>query len=225
MLVFRGIIKNRPALGERALQELLNDNVLKFNYFLTDARGRNVKSYMKVPIPSANDPNRATLVKILAKHDINIEEYCSIYEASSIPSQNSLSKLSLELFEKSACFVAEYHKYKHQLHAVIKKHIENNDIVQLNEEKLYAQKSNMFTCYFHEIENLVSNTRSEHSSGRQSTVIPQTTASNLPLRHSIHEINAVDDTPERGNETQPQRTTKKSSNEQYVSEEGKVDVG
>ncbi|CAF3932192.1 unnamed protein product [Rotaria sp. Silwood1] len=34
-----GIIKNRPALGERALQELMNEHLLKFNYFLTDTRG------------------------------------------------------------------------------------------------------------------------------------------------------------------------------------------
>ncbi len=58
----RGIIKNRLALGEPALQELMTDNLLKFNYFLTDIQGQNIKSYMKIPIPSIGDPARARLV-------------------------------------------------------------------------------------------------------------------------------------------------------------------
>ncbi|CAF3956621.1 unnamed protein product [Rotaria sp. Silwood2] len=107
-----GIIKNRPALGERALQELINDNLLKFNYFLTDVRGRNVKSYMKVPIPSISDPTREQFVNNLLKHEINVDEYCLNYEKASIPLNNYFSKLTLEIFECIASFVTQYSKYR-----------------------------------------------------------------------------------------------------------------
>lgn len=44
-----------PYSNERAIQELLTDNLLKYNYFLTDARGRHIKCYMKISIPSNNN--------------------------------------------------------------------------------------------------------------------------------------------------------------------------
>lgn len=90
---FRGFLKNRPALGERALQELLADDLIKYNYFLTDVRGRNVRSYLKLPIPPLDDPTRDLFLNKLIKHDINIDEYESVYEKSSIPPHNKFSVL------------------------------------------------------------------------------------------------------------------------------------
>ena len=78
--LFRGIIKNKPALGERALQELIQDNLLKLNYFLVDSRGRVNRSYMKVPPPSIGDPAREEFIDKMLRHGIGVEEYCLIYE-------------------------------------------------------------------------------------------------------------------------------------------------
>ena len=44
-LFFRGILKNRPVLGEQVLQELVDDGLLKFSYFLVDSRGRGAKQW------------------------------------------------------------------------------------------------------------------------------------------------------------------------------------
>jgi hypothetical protein len=123
MYVFsRRFLKNRPALSERGLQELIIDNLIKYNYFLTDFCGRNVKSYMKVLVLSNNDPSPEQFLNNSIKHNINIDEYCSIYEKSSIPSNNKLSTLSLQLFETNGSFVSQYSKYKNQLHVIIQKH-------------------------------------------------------------------------------------------------------
>lgn len=156
-----GIIKNRPALGETALQELLKDSLLKFNYFLTDVRGRNVKSYMKVPIPSIDNPTRELILNNLLKHDINIDEYNRNYEKSSIPTNNSLSKLSLEIFEYSSCFVSQYSKYKNQLNLVIQKHLENHSIEETDDGDFIIKNQNMFAREFDAIENLVSSEKQE----------------------------------------------------------------
>ena len=136
----RGIIKNRPALGERALQELKDDNLIKFNYFLTDIRSRNVRSYMKTPVPSTNDPLRKEFLDTLIKHDINIDEYLSIYEKSSSPPNNSLSVLSLEIFQSNSSLVSEYKKYQAQLHSVIQKHLKDSNI-----------HPNQFECFLSQI--------------------------------------------------------------------------
>ncbi|CAF2107947.1 unnamed protein product [Rotaria magnacalcarata] len=156
-----GIIKNRPALGERALQELLKANLLKFNYFLTDARGRNVKSYMKTPIPSIDDPTREHFLNTLLKHDINLDEYCCNYKKSSIPPNNNFSKLTIETFEHNASFVAQYSKYKSQLNSVIQKHIENHNIEETEEGNFIIINRNAFFRKFNDIENLVSSERQE----------------------------------------------------------------
>ncbi|CAF4056259.1 unnamed protein product, partial [Rotaria sp. Silwood2] len=108
----RPVTGQTPALGERPLQELINDNLLKFNYFLTDVRGRNVKSYMKVPIPPISDPTRGQFVNNLLKHEINVDKYCLNYEKASIPLNNYFSKLTLEIFECTASFVTQYSKYR-----------------------------------------------------------------------------------------------------------------
>jgi len=77
MYVFsRRFLKNRPALSERGLQELITDNLIKYNYFLTDFCGRNVKSYMKVLVLSNNNPSPEQFLNNSIKHNINIDEYC-----------------------------------------------------------------------------------------------------------------------------------------------------
>lgn len=161
-----GIIKNRPALGERAIQELLDDNLLKFNYFLTDIRGRNIKSYMKIPIPPINDERRELFIAHLLKHEIDIDEYCSVYEKSAIPLNNNLSKFSLEIFENNGSFVNQYVKYRNQLSVIIKKHVENRHIGETEDGHFIVKDQNVFALQFHNIENLVLSQRPEQISNR-----------------------------------------------------------
>ncbi|CAF2055847.1 unnamed protein product [Rotaria magnacalcarata] len=179
-----GILKNRPALGEQALQELMNDGLLKFNYFLTDIRGRNVKSYMKMPIASGNDSAQELYIKNLVKHDINVLEYTSTYEKSSIPSNNNLSLLSLEIFKYNASFVPHYLKYKNQLHDIIQEHLQNGLIRETEEGNFISIHEDGFHRKFHEIENLILygrqgqlNKRSHSIKLVKSTTIEQTTTS------------------------------------------------
>lgn len=172
----RGIIKNRPALGEQALQELMKDNLLKFNYFLTDARGRNVKSYMKAPIPSQGDLIEENFRQKLQKHRIDIDEYRSVYETSSIPPQNSLSKMTLEILKRDGAFVGQYSKYKIQLSELIKNLIEKGAIVQNDEESFSIRNPDAFDLQFHDIENLVTGGRTQQISSQPHAI---TTGRNL----------------------------------------------
>ncbi|CAM4975240.1 unnamed protein product [Rotaria socialis] len=164
-----GIIKNRPALGERALQELLKDNLLKFNYFLLDSRGRVVKSYMKMSIPATDNPFRTQFLNNLLKHDINIDEYRSNYEKCSIPPNNNLSKLSMEIFENCSAFVNQYSKYRNQMNSVIHKHKENNNIEEVEGDIFNVINEYGFSCQFESIENLLLNERKEKTSSRSQT--------------------------------------------------------
>ncbi|CAF1682774.1 unnamed protein product [Rotaria magnacalcarata] len=161
-----GIIKNRPALGERALQELINDNLLKFNCFLTDVRGRNVKSYIKMPIPSSNDLTRKQFIKNLLNHEINVDEYYSNYEKASMPSNNYFSKLTLKIFQRTASFITEYSKYRSQLGAVIEKHFENCSIVETEDGYFIIKNQQAFGGQCHDIENLVLGERLEQINNR-----------------------------------------------------------
>ncbi|UJR12557.1 hypothetical protein I4U23_016733 [Adineta vaga] len=208
-----GIIKNRPALGERALQELMNDNLLKFNYFLTDIRGRNVKSYIKVPVPYEDDPTRDVFIANLLKHGIDFDEYCSIYKTSSLPPYNNFSSLTLEIFEHSACFVNEYSKYRDQLNHVIQKHIENCVIREVVEGNFVIQNANEFTRQYEDIENLVlSNQSNQANSKRQSfNIINQTNKSTTQCRHTtVSIVNVSRDVVEKSQQAQhhsPKRTS------------------
>ncbi|CAF0877778.1 unnamed protein product [Adineta ricciae] len=185
-----GIMKNRPALGEKALQELINDNLLKFNYFLIDTRGRNVKSYMKAPVPLDDDPTRDIFMKNLLKHDIDYDEYCSIYKSSSIPPQNNFSNLTLEIFEHSGCFVNEYPKYRDQLNVVIKKHIERCVIQEAVQGNFVILNTNQFTQQFHTIENLVCGTQSNQARSKRQplNIINQANKPTVQFRHTTASI-------------------------------------
>ena len=184
-------MKNRPALGERALQELINDGLLKYNYFLVDVRDRNTKSYMKMPIPSPDDPARDQFVRNLIKHNVNIDEYCVMFEKSSIPSNNRLSTLSLQLFEHNACFVTQYSKYKDQLSAIIQKHLENGNVRESDDGKFLITNRSAFIGRTDEITNLVLGGRQEQSNTRlqafalvQSVTIEPTTNSVINSQHA-----------------------------------------
>jgi hypothetical protein len=158
-------MKNRPALGEIAIRELLADNLLKFNHFLTDVRGRNVKSYMKVPVPAVNDATYETFAKSLAKHDINVEEYRSVYRNSSIPSNNNLSALAMKIFETDASFVTEYQKYELQLHNIVQQHVQDRNIRKTEDGLFVVTNRGAFLHQFHEIGNLVPPNRQEKTRG------------------------------------------------------------
>lgn len=182
-------MKNRPALGERALQELINDGLLKYNYFLIDVRDRNTKSYMKMPIPSPDDPARDQFVKNLIKHDVNIDEYCVMFEKASIPPNNRLSTLSLQLFEQNACFVTQYSKYKDQLSAIIQKHLENGNVRESDDGKFLITNRSAFIGRINAITNLVLGGRQEQSNTRlqvfslmQPVTIEPTTSSVIDLQ-------------------------------------------
>lgn len=212
VLFFRGIIKNRPALGERALQELKDDNLLKFTYFLTDIRGRNVRSYMKVPVPSIDDPVRKEFLNTLNKHDINIDEYASIYEKSSIPSNNNLSMLSVQIFQTNAALVSQYQKYQTQLHSVIRNHIENGNIEQLDNATFTIINSDAFHHTFANIQNVsfVNKTDKNNRQNQplkllQPTTNANTTESAIEFRRStvINKV-MINNATDKENHTQAQ---------------------
>ncbi|CAF1421797.1 unnamed protein product [Adineta ricciae] len=168
-----GIIKNRPALGERAINELMQDNLLKYNYFLTNIRGHNVKAYMKIPPPSTNDPMRKEFVAKMLKHGINIDEYCTIYEKCSIPPNNSLSKMTLKIFAGSSCLVNQYAKYRDALTNIIQSHIANSIIHEVGTGSFIVQDPDAFDVQFHDIENWTVGTCTQQTNNRNQ---PTTTA-------------------------------------------------
>lgn len=162
---FSGLLKNRPALGELAVRELLADNILKINYFLTDVRGRVVKSYMKIPIPSVNDPDYEIFVENLTKHDINVDEYQTVYKNSSIPPNNDLSSTALKVFETNASLVSEYKKYEIQLHRIVQNHVENRNIEENDDGQFVVLNKAAFPHQFCNVENLVPSNRNDKTRG------------------------------------------------------------
>jgi hypothetical protein len=159
-------LKNRPGLGEIAVRELLADNLLKFNYFLNDIRRRNVKSYMKMPVPPINDPSYETFIETLARHEIDVDEYRIVYENSSIPPNNTLSLMALEIFQTNASFVTEYKKYRSQLHCIVQEHVENRNIKETEDGQFVVVKKDAFTHQFHEIGNFISPSRQDKTRGK-----------------------------------------------------------
>ncbi|CAF1523780.1 unnamed protein product [Adineta ricciae] len=149
-----GFLKNRPGLGERALQELLDDNLIKYNNFLIDARGRSVKAYLKLPVPNDCGPVKETFLRKLIKHNINIEDYCSIYEKSCIPPNNKLSLLTKQIFENNASFVNQYSKYRNQLQDIIQKHVDCQNIQETDEGLFTVLNQSAFTSNWNNIINI-----------------------------------------------------------------------
>jgi hypothetical protein len=219
--LYRGIIKNRPALGERAIHELMQDNLLKFNYFLINARGYNVKAYMKIPPPSVNDPMREEFVAKMLKHDINVDESCAIYNKCSIPLNNNLSKLALEIFAGSSCLVNQYSKYRGVLNNLIQIHVANSVIRETNIGSFIIQDQDAFTVQFQNIENWVVGTRIEQTDNRYQ---PTTTmyhapasASKVPSQTTTPvEVNIFPDIVEESSVTQHHCCIEVSSNQQDI---------
>lgn len=182
-----GILKNRPALGEQALQELINDGLLKFNYFLTDIRGRNVKSYMKIPIPTATDvQGQELLKKKLIKHEINVEEYYSTYDKFLVTPNNKLSTLSIEIFRNNASLVPYYARHRSQLEAVIREYIQNGHIQEAGEDRFTIINENVFPHRYDDIESLMS-----HGRQRRSYDISEQVASTQPAANPLVELETI----------------------------------
>jgi hypothetical protein len=217
-------LKNRPALGEIAIQQLLDDNLLKFNFFLTDVRGRNVRSYMKIPIPSSNDPGYEIFVKNLTKHDIDIDDYRTVYEKSSIPSNNNLSILTLGIFESNALFITEYGKYKRQMYAIVQQHIQNHNIQETEDGNFIVTNKSVFLHQFHEIENLVPSSRQEKVRDKSQSLklitqnLPkQTTESQVSLENTTTmRRSIVCSTDEKEREVQGHPLREISINQQHL---------
>jgi len=217
--LFSGIIKNRPALGERAIKELMQDNLLKYNYFLIDARGYNVKSYMKIPPPSMNDSTREDFVAKMLKHDINIDEYCAIYEKSSIPLNNNLSKLALNIFANSSCLVNQYVKYRDVLKNIIQKHAANSVIRETDTGCFIILNQDAFTVQFHDIENWVVGTRIQQTNNRDepTTTVFHVPASKVPSQTATPvEINKFPDIVEESSVIQHHDCVEVLSNQQDI---------
>ncbi|CAF1265098.1 unnamed protein product [Adineta ricciae] len=149
-----GILKNRPALGEQALRELINNGLLKFNHFLIDSRGRKLKSYMKIPLTTINDPSRELLNKVLITCGVSVDEYASVYNQSSIPANYNLSPLSVEISKYSSCFIPAYKQYLNQLQTVIHEHIQNKNIEEVEDGCFVIKNKSVFTRNYSGVENL-----------------------------------------------------------------------
>jgi transcription elongation factor Elf1 len=145
---------------------------------------------MKTPIPSGDHPTRDQFVNNLLKHDINIDEYISIYKNSSIPPNNNLSQLTLEIFERGACFVNEYSKYQLQLNSIIQKHIENCLIEEVDGHFI-VKNEDSFTCQFYNIENLVSDVQTQKIQAKRQCMNTTNKAnkSTIQFKHTTADIN------------------------------------
>ena len=178
-----------------------------------------------------SDSAREEFLDKLLKHDINIDEYCSIYEKSSIPLNNNLSELTLEIFEHNSCLVAQYSKYKNQLKVVIQKHLENRYIHETEEGNFVIQDQNRFTCQFDDIENIVSSIRSEQRARKHQPVNSvnqgisiQRTRSTAYFINTTTEVNVFRDTVERDPEVQHPDLTEESNDCQDIAPTSKNSV-
>ncbi|UJR06732.1 hypothetical protein I4U23_011021 [Adineta vaga] len=214
-----GILKNRPALGEQALKELINDGLLKFNYFLLDARNRKIKSYMKIPITKANDELQECVKNKLIKHGINVDEYYSVYRISSIPPNNKLSPLSLEIFKYSSCLVPYYKCYKNHLETVIQHHIQNGSVQEVEDGCFVTTNEDVFSCDYNDIENLLLCNRRKQSDNNCKAANPPkpTTSSPIQLEKTTESVvNVPCNTHEKDCEEQHQDLDVQLIYEQHV---------
>lgn len=197
----------------------MQDNLLKYNYFLTDTRGRNVRAYMKIPPPSVSDPTREQVVAKMLKHGINIDEYSLLYDKCSIPSNNNLSKLALEIFESSSCFVSQYSKYRDVLNNLIQKYTANSVIHETNAGSFIIQNQDAFTLQFHSIENLVVGTRIEQVYNQDQSTATVNHAPEPTVQHqrtTPTEVNTLLDIVEESFNTQHHRCTETSNGQQDI---------
>ncbi|CAF2823320.1 unnamed protein product [Rotaria sp. Silwood2] len=142
---------------------------------------------MKAPSLPGDDPTRDQFIKNLVKHDIDVNEYCSIYESSLIPPNNNLSNLTLEIFEHTA----------------------------FEQGNFIIQNANAFTRQFHQIESLVLGAQPNQVNGKRQSlnIINQANKSPVQSRHTTAPIvNVLHDTVEKSQETQRDSSIKTSCN-------------
>ncbi|UJR24364.1 hypothetical protein I4U23_005741 [Adineta vaga] len=204
-----GILKNPPALGEQALQELIND----------DVRNRKIKSYMKIPITKTNDVFQECVKNKLIKHGINVDEYYSVYRISSIPPNNKLSPLSLEIFKYSSCLVPYYKCYKNHLETVIQHHIQNGSVQEVEDGCFVTTNEDVFSCDYNDIENLLLCNRRKQSDNNCKAANPPkpTTSSPIQLEKTTESVvNVPCNTHEKDCEEQHQDLDVQLIYEQHV---------
>lgn len=109
---------------------------------------------MKLPVPSDDDPAKENFLSKLIKHQIDIEDYCSVYNKSSIPPNNKLSTLALQVFEVNASLVNQYSKYRNQLQTIIQKHLDNRHIQETDEGDFTVLNKTAFSSQCHLILNI-----------------------------------------------------------------------
>lgn len=131
-----------------------------------------------MPVPPVNDPSYETFVEKLTRHEIDVEEYQTVYRNSSIPANNTLSIMALPIFRTSASFVTEYTKYRSQLHNIIQQHLENRNIKETEEGQFVVLNKDAFTHQFDAIENFMSTTRQDKTRGKFH-LLPYITANSL----------------------------------------------
>lgn len=181
---------------------------------------------MKTPVPPTNDPAREEFLNTLTKNDINIDEYLSIYEKSSIPPNNRLSTLSLAIFQDNASLVSEFKKYEDQLGSVIQKHIQDGNIKQLENTTFVITNPDAFHHRFAGIQNVnftdkqekvnrrsqplkllqpTTNTTTSKSviEFRRSIVISKATASNSTDKENHAQSHHVDEMPDKRKGMEP----------------------
>lgn len=120
---------------------------------------------MKIPVPPINDPSYKTFIETLTRHEIDVDEYRIVYKNSSIPSNNTLSQMTLQFFQTNASFVTEYKKYESQLHSIVQEHVENGNIEETDGQFVVVKKD-AFTHRFHEIGNFISPSRQDKTRGK-----------------------------------------------------------
>ncbi|CAF1404074.1 unnamed protein product [Rotaria sordida] len=174
---------------------------------------------MKIPPPSVNDPTREEFVAKMLKHDINIDEYCAIYEKCSIPLNHNLSTLALRIFASSSCLVNQYVKYRGVLNNTIQQHVANSVIHETDTGCFIIQNQDAFTVQFHDIENWVVGTCVERTNnpGQPTTTIFHAPPFKGPSQTTTPaEVNIFPDIVEESSMTQHQYCIEVLSNQQNI---------
>lgn len=166
----------------------MDDHLIKLNYFLLDVRGRNPRSYMKAPIPDTDDPTHDRVVKALVKNGIDVAEYRSSYEASTIPPNNILSQLAMDIFKSTASMVSDYSKYPDQLKHIIDYRLDCKHIEKSNSGKLIVIDHNAFANVFQDIINLTSETKQRSARKQSQSTTNATNIQNGINSQSQHRI-------------------------------------
>ena len=100
---------------------------------------------------------------------------------SSIPPNNTLSILSLEIFKRNGCFVSQYSKYSNQLQEIIQEHLQNGHIKQNGNGSFVILTSNVFCLECYNFENLAFHGRQKQVCARPNSICTVKQATNLPI--------------------------------------------